>query len=516
MIVFSGNVYKGKDGKQYRLPQSPIAQGSEGSVYNVYDNPEIVAKLYKNGFNTEEKERKLIIMVDNPVRTQVSWPEDVLYDSNKNFVGVILPKLEIKEHLPAIYEYGTTAKYSDMPWTDKIIVAKNICVVLDAIHRAGYVVGDFNPTNICVDPCTGKVVFVDTDSYHVEKNGMVYRCSVGVSEYLPVEIQRKMEHGLSAASLPTFSKETDNFALAIHIFRLLMNGAHPFACKLLPTPASTRFPQPSDNIINGVFPFVQPDLGTTIPVYAPKIEILPKYMQELFERAFVKGHINPKIRPNAEEWYNALRQMQNEVVRCKSISSHEYHKESNDCPWCAIEKISFYDDLNYKSELSSMTKPEDIFTCDSLEEAKPDKRLKAIAEYLIRQFGKCPPFHCEDTIVFSSNPSCRYFLLLDENGFEVFDIVANERYCVGDKDDGWHSIYMDGELFVRHIYWDDENWQCKFDVRHCLAQDYDKIAINYNPLVERTNSSQSGYITRAVKVALAEISSDERSIPWEW
>ena len=335
-------IYKGKGGKQYNLEQAPFAQGGEGKVYNIVGNAKIVAKLYKNNLNTVEKERKLVTMVDNPpdqaVMTQISWPLDVLYDNNNSFVGFIMPKLNINEDLNVIYEYGSSAKYPNIPWTNKIVIAKNLCAVLDAVHSAGHVVGDLNPKNISVDPNTGHIVFVDTDSYHIEENGNVYRCNVGMPEYLPVEIQRKMQGGLSNAQLPTFTQHTDDFALAVHIFQLLMNGTHPFACRILPSQASVVFPQPTDNILNGVFPFMQPTAGIAIPVYAPPIDILPKEMQKLFERAFITGHSDPQIRPNAEEWYNALCKLEKELVVCKKVSHHEYHKDVKKCPWCSADQ----------------------------------------------------------------------------------------------------------------------------------------------------------------------------------
>lgn len=335
-------IYKGKGGKQYNLASNPFAQGGEGKVYEVLGDMKIVAKLYKNGLNTVEKERKLVTMVDNPpdvtVMTQISWPLDVLYDSSNTFVGFVMPRLNINEELNVIYEYGSTAKYPNISWSNKIVIAKNLCAVLDAVHSAGHVVGDLNPKNISVDPRNGHIVFVDTDSYHIEDNGTVYRCNVGMPEYLPVEIQRKMKGGLSSAPLPTFSMDSDNFALAVHIFQLLMNGTHPFACRILPSQASVVFPQPSDNIMNGVFPFMQPKSGIAIPIYAPDIDILPAYIKKMFSRAFIDGHTVPSQRPTPEEWYNALTQLENEIVSCKSVKHHEYHTSLKKCPWCEVDQ----------------------------------------------------------------------------------------------------------------------------------------------------------------------------------
>ena len=122
--------------------------------------------------------------------------------------------------------------------------------------------------NIGVDPQSARVTLVDTDSYHItdSASSRVYRCEVGLPEYLPREIQEKMKNGqtLATASLPTFSKYSDLFALAVHIFALLMNGCHPFACArnnktnigpLSQSQPSVVVPQPIDNIVNGFFPF---------------------------------------------------------------------------------------------------------------------------------------------------------------------------------------------------------------------------------------------------------------------
>ncbi len=337
--------YRGKGNKQYTLEQNPFAQGGEGKVYNVIGNSQIVAKIYKNGLNTQDKERKLVTMVDNPpeksVMSQISWPLDVLYDNQHVFVGFIMPKLSINEDLNVIYEFGPSAKYPKITWSNKIVIAKNLCAVLDAVHEAGHVVGDFNPKNISVDPTSGHIVFVDTDSYHIEDGSNVYRCNVGMPEYLPAEIQKKMKNGLSNATLPTFTQDTDNFALAVHIFQLLMNGTHPFSCRILPSQASVVFPQPTDNILNGVFPFMQPQSGTDIPVYAPSIDILPAYIKDLFSRAFIAGYSNPSKRPTPEEWHAALCKLEGELCKCPSESYHEFHNHLTYCPWCKADQ-NFY------------------------------------------------------------------------------------------------------------------------------------------------------------------------------
>ena len=353
--------YNGKGNIQYNLSSKPLAAGGEGEIYDITGQSHLVAKLYKPGKIGPEKERKLIRMVNFPpdksVLTQIAWPHDVLYNAGQ-FVGFVMPKMKINEDLNVIYEYGSSAKYSNMQWENRIIIAKNLCVVLHYIHDSGYVCGDLNPKNISVDPRTGFVVFLDTDSYHIEDGKNIYRCDVGMPEYLPVEIQRKMRGGsnLATAALPTFSKDTDNFALAVHIFQLLMNGVHPFACAIIPSQSSVTAPMPSDNIESGEFPFMQNISGIRIPVFAPKITILPKDIQDLFKRAFIDGHNSPSVRPKPDEWHTALDGLAQSLKTCNKIAYHQYYKSLSSCPWCEANE-SFNKALSKNTFTQTQIKP---------------------------------------------------------------------------------------------------------------------------------------------------------------
>ena len=73
--------------------------------------------------------------------------------------------------------------------SEKITIAKNLCAALNSVHEAGQVCGDLNPKNIGVDPKGAKVTLLDTDSYHItDANAKVYRCEVGMPEYLAREV----------------------------------------------------------------------------------------------------------------------------------------------------------------------------------------------------------------------------------------------------------------------------------------------------------------------------------------
>lgn len=345
-------ILQGISGQKYDLKEPQFAEGGEGRIYHVNGHPDLVAKLYKAGVGDSNREQKLLKMYKSPpdksVLDQIVWPVDILYDGSR-FMGFLMRKFDFNEDLNVIYEYGSAAKYPDMPWGNKVRIAKNLCAVLHAVHEAGHIVGDFNPKNVSVNPNTGYVIFLDTDSYHITDANNTYRCKVGMPEFIPHEIQPKLRIGLDSAPLPTYTVESDNFTLAVHIFQLLMNGVHPYACSILPSMVSLMMPNTAESILNGETPFFKSIHGKQIPKFAPPISILPKDIQKLFEKAFVEGHKNPSNRPDAKTWFFALEKLEKSIKKCKNTDHHEYYDSLSKCPWCSA-------DSNYSAAVSKAGK----------------------------------------------------------------------------------------------------------------------------------------------------------------
>lgn len=240
---------------------------------------------------------------------------EALYDGNNSFCGFIMPKLNGTVTLQSFYEYPQTT-YSDMRVKYKVIVAQNICVVLSELHAAGYVFGDFNPANIGVNPKTGEVAFYDMDTCHfIDKyTGHTYRCLGGCDGYVAPELLEKVRlenKSYGTASLPTFTENTDNFSLAIHVFKLLMNGITPYV-------DGYRF----DQIM-------------VHPPALPHKDALPSEIHGLLSRACSnKGY----KRPTAEEWYHALLHLEKNLVNCRNHPAHDYRATFSHCPYCEADK----------------------------------------------------------------------------------------------------------------------------------------------------------------------------------
>lgn len=342
---------KGKNGQIYELEQNPFSSGGEGSVYNILSNRNKVVKIYHSGTVTKELEAKISFMVKNQpnasILNQIAWPVDMVFDQNGKFCGFVMPRLNITTVLSNVYVYPPKYKIS---FKEKLIIAQNICVVIHEIHKAGYIFGDFNPRNIGVNLDNGSVAFLDTDSYHIvidKAAGKAYRCNVCASGYAAPELLGKCydhiaKHPADAkcayekAPLDTFTAETDNFALAIHIFKLLNNGFTPFNGVNENATASVAAPGVGDTAIwrdNYCFKKGKRPLAKAVPPLA----VHPSYIGDMFTRAFVNGRKNPASRPDAMEWYQSLARYEKEIRVCSRNKLHMYRKGLSSCPWCEAD-----------------------------------------------------------------------------------------------------------------------------------------------------------------------------------
>ena len=348
--------FQGVSGLVYQLQEHAIASGGEGEIYKIVNHPDQVAKIFKEKQRTHQREEKLLKMIqihlEEDQLSQVTWPQDVIYSQN-GFAGYIMPMLKGNKSLNSVYAVNGR----EQDYRKRVLIAYNLCVAVDVIHSQGQVCGDMNPQNICVNEKTGHVTLVDTDSFHFYdmREDITYRCEVGLADYIAPEVQNKLSENidLKTAPLPTYTKQTDLFALAVHIFALLMNGCHPFACAkdqggrienqmeqmTDQERESVVLPQPIDNIKQGFFPFHQKKEYITYPLYSPDFTTMPDYMRMLFIQTFEEGYLDPKKRVSAKEWQKALRRFASEGELIQCAEQHWYSSQQiGRCPWCAMQE----------------------------------------------------------------------------------------------------------------------------------------------------------------------------------
>ena len=84
-----------------------LGAGGEGSVYDIRNKPDLVAKIYHPERRTSDVIKKLDLMIQYPPRTEdeysghlyVAWPRSLIYDSADNAIGFVMPKVNKKNVL---------------------------------------------------------------------------------------------------------------------------------------------------------------------------------------------------------------------------------------------------------------------------------------------------------------------------------------------------------------------------------------------------------------------------------
>lgn len=349
--------YMTQAGTVYTLIQPAVAKGGEGSIYQIEGQPKLLAKIFSEKCRNTDKSRKIEAMMElagiEQLRQQTTWPIAVLYE-NGILAGYLMGKLDGYVSLGHIYSDSGTR----MTYAEKVRVCQNICAAVNTVHEAGQICGDLNPNNIMVNLENGMVRLVDTDSYHIitDDRMYVYRCEVGMPDYLPPELLVRLEGGkrFQELELPTFTVYSDRFALGVLIFALLMNGCHPFACAAADDDFDSVIPQVMENIKNRQYYFELENGQYLPPRYAPPIRMLTEEMRTLFSRCFV-GTLDlsytlretdletelvsdglEKARPTEADWYDALMAFRSVLVRCSANSRHIYPDNKEGCPWCRL------------------------------------------------------------------------------------------------------------------------------------------------------------------------------------
>lgn len=345
-------IYKSSSGKVYTLGKQ-LGTGGEGIVSEIQGENSKVAKIYKaDRFKTDQDrftmERKLKAMLDMNIsvyvdgKLRLTWPLDILYE-NGSMVGFVMPKINSKYKIFDVQRVEMAEKiYPNYTWKYAVQFAYNLSVAVKYVHDKNIVIGDFNQNNISIDTSTGAVILIDCDSFDIRdpKSGEHFPCKVGLPEMLAPELQtvRNLANG-------TFTKETDNFSLAIHIFRLLMRNEDPFG-GVITMSRSLSTVSANAPIINGECPYVRTVSGKEIPGRSPTLDMLPVNIQELFKKTFdydaSTARRRIKNRATATEWCNALvvlatAEPNPNLQTCALNLHHVYPKYSSYCPWCRCE-----------------------------------------------------------------------------------------------------------------------------------------------------------------------------------
>ncbi|MBP3478544.1 MAG: protein kinase, partial [Oscillospiraceae bacterium] len=357
MAIQENSVVSGRNGQRYTLG-AEIGAGGEGRVFKI-SGQNLVGKIYKKV--DPEVEKKIRYMVQHPIADlrdssgktilALAWPQDILCDDRGVFIGYTMPFIQNG------VEICTVARGCDMPkaktmfpnydWMFNLQVAINLSKAVAYLHSKNCIVGDLNCKNIMVSP-GGLITMLDNDSFDMVDavSGIHFRCCAGTQDYLAPELQGRNLRSAGAV----FSVHSDNFALAIHIFQLLMNNYHPFTGKnLVVIQNSTSVNQRLDHLVNGKCPFIHTYSDLTVPIGAPYLNemVTPQLVQDFYRTFnYNAGNIpqRMKLRTTAAQWVTDLQQFMDQLYtpgqayRCRKNQKHYYLRQAGKCGLCAAEE----------------------------------------------------------------------------------------------------------------------------------------------------------------------------------
>ena len=297
-------------GEQVQLEDEAFANGGEAAVFAVCEHPRVVVKRYHNevlskrGATLKPKLGAMMALVqsqhfDRSLLDRLAWPRLLVLDESRAWCGYAMlrapgVRMNVLAHAKAYQEH--------FPGLDRQRLVGYLLDLLRTIaglHRAGIYIGDYNLANFLCDPQSDRVVLIDCDSWQLSHAGKTFRCAVAAADMLPPEL-----HGKELSKVNR-NLESEQFALAILIFKVLMLGRHPYDV--------VGGEGPVANIQNGYFPY---GIGGGCIPKGPWYNIwshLPHKVKEQFIRTFRGGAADPGNRTSVAEWIHVLRLYQREM-----------------------------------------------------------------------------------------------------------------------------------------------------------------------------------------------------------
>jgi eukaryotic-like serine/threonine-protein kinase len=321
-----------------------LSKAGEGTIHEVVDRPEWVAKVFHSGLNDlAAKLDKVAAMIGSPPPGAIqhdafvvlAWPMHLL-ESDRGAIGYVMPRIDTATAVEIHTLSNPSNRANPLPtapqwpknaaWHHLVNVAANLCFAVETVHSVDAVIGDFQERNILVSDTT-RVTLVDCDSMQfTDPSGRQFLCGVGRPEFTAPELA-----DVDLRSHPR-STPSDLFALAVHIHQLLMGGNHPFMRGVW----TGKGEQPEALALAKAGHWAG-GLSSQLHTHplAPPIIFLPNEIQLLFTRAFSIGARNPAERPTAAEWRSALLGIG--ITKCPR-QVHDIPAECAVCPWCDIDE----------------------------------------------------------------------------------------------------------------------------------------------------------------------------------
>lgn len=311
--------------------QSLIGEGGQGEVYTVeLDGQPYALKWYND----------VVLRVDRGLRGRLQVLIDRGAPSPKflwPFELVTLPGGARLGYLMRLRNAGFQKIHSLLrqevrpTFRARATLACLLTDALFALHSKGLAYQDLNAGNVFFDPETGDLEICDNDNVDVDGAPSVMG---GVWEFQAPEVVLRQAG-------PT--RATDLHSLAVMLFRILHIG-HPLIGR-----RAAEFPNLSDDrairrlfgtearfVFDPVDESNRPLPQEHGPV-AGHWALYPKFLTDLFTRAFTEGLYDPSARVVETEWRRATSRLRDSVMSCPACGAKSFY----DAQRFAARQVSF-------------------------------------------------------------------------------------------------------------------------------------------------------------------------------
>ena len=326
------------------LPGRKLATGGQGEIFAVASPAGFVLKRYlrRTLDGDPALARRLGVMAGRrPAEWReagsghmnLAWPSEVVLADGR-FAGFLMPAVDTRQtvELHRITNptdrrtaTGAAAWTKGFDWRYLVRTAANLAHATHVLHAAGVVIGDFNESNIRTWR-EARVTLLDCDSMQIRDpvSGEWFFCRVGRPEFTPPELVRA--DWASTVRHPS----SDLFALAIHLYQLLLEGEHPFRGVW-----RGDGEKPAVSVLAGRGIWAHQNGGPLVPRPAAiSAGLLPPSIVAMFRQAFEDGAVDPGARPIAAQWHAALDGLAGQLRQCAANGAHFYPGSHDTCPWC--------------------------------------------------------------------------------------------------------------------------------------------------------------------------------------
>jgi hypothetical protein len=326
------------------LPGRKLATGGQGEIFAISSPTGFVFKRYLRRTLDSDPAlaRRLRVMAARrPAEWReagsghmnLAWPSEVVLADGR-FAGFLMPAVDtgqtvelhrITNPTDRRTATGAAAWTKGFDWRYLVRTAANLAHATHVLHAAGVVIGDFNESNIRTWR-EARVTLLDCDSMQIRDpvSGEWFFCRVGRPEFTPPELVRA--DWASTVRHPS----SDLFALAIHLYQLLLEGEHPFRGVW-----RGDGEKPPVSVLAGRGIWAHQNGGPLVPRPAAiSAGLLPAEVVAMFRRAFEDGAVDPGARPTAAQWHAALDELAGQLRPCAMGRGHFYPRSHDACPWC--------------------------------------------------------------------------------------------------------------------------------------------------------------------------------------